>query len=157
MKSARLFFAAAILFQGGCDSGQKAAPAAAPAKKAAKPVDLTRFFPLANRGDVKLEEEHLLGKDYLPGGNIAHYKNGKQEYDLFLLKTSGNEAAALLVFEFKGKLKDAKLIPHFGGYYGLDGEKKIFLFPKLAYLAGVVGLTEKEADGIARDFAARIH
>jgi hypothetical protein len=73
------------------------------------------------------------------------------------LKTSGNEAAALLVFEFKGKLKDAKLIPHFGGYYGLDGEKKIFVFPKLAYLAGVVGLSEKDADGIARDFAARIH
>ena len=146
-----------MLFSAGCDSGQKAAPTAEPVRKAARPADLTRYFPLANRGDVKLEEEHLLGKDYLPGGNIAHYKSGAKEYDLFLLKTSGNEAAALLVFEFKGKLKGVKPIPHFGGYYGLDGEKKIFVFPKLAYLAGVVGLSEKDADGIARDFAARIH
>ena len=157
MKSARLFAAAALLLSAGCDSGQKAAPPAAPVKPAVKPADLTRFFPLANRGDVKLEEEHLLGKDYLPGGNIAHYKNGITEYDLFLLKTSGNEAAALLVFDFKGRLKDAKPIPHFGGYYGLDSEKKIFVFPKLAYVAGVVGLSEKNADVIARDFAARIH
>jgi hypothetical protein len=157
MKSARLFVAAAMLFHAGCDSGQKAVPVTAPLKPAVKPVDLTRFFPLTNRGEVKLEEEHLLGKDYLPGGNIAHYKNGKQEYDLFLLKTSGNETAALLVFELKGKLKDPKFIPQFGGYYGLDGEKKIFVFPKLAYLAGVIGLSEKDADGIARDFAARIH
>ena len=145
-----------MLFDAACDSGQKSAPVA-PVKPVVKPVDLTRFFPMTNRGDVKLDEEHLLGKDYLPGGNIAHYKNGKQEYDLFLLKTSGNEAAALLVFEFKGKLKDPKLIPHFGGYYGLDGEKKIFVFPKLAYLAGAVGLSEKDADSVARDFAARIH
>lgn len=141
----------------GCDSAPKSAPAAEPAKKAAKPADLTRFFPMANRGDVKLEEEHLLGKDYLPGGNIAHYKNGKQEYDLFLLKTSGNEAAALLMFDFKGKLKAPKLIPSFGGYWGMDGERKIFVFPKLAFVAGVVGLSEKDADPIARDFAARIH
>ena len=157
MKFARLLFAAAMIFSAGCDSGEKAAPALIAVKKNPPPADLTRFFPLTNRGEVKLEEEHLLGKDYLPGGNLAHYKLGAREYDLFLLKTTGNEAAALLVFEFKGKLKDAKLIPHFGGYYGMDGEKKIFVFPKLAYLAGVVGLNETEADGIARDFAARIH
>lgn len=157
MKFLRLVLAAALPFLAGCEPGQKSTPASEPAKKAARPPDLTRFFPMANRGDVKLEEDRLMGKDYLPGGNIAHYKNGAKEYDLFLLKTSGNEAAALLVFEFKGKLKDAKLIPHFGGYYGLDGNTKIFVFPKLAYLAGVAGLGEKDADGVARDFAARIH
>ena len=142
-----------MMFHAGCDP----APKAAPLKQVTPPVDLTRFFPMANRGDVKLESEHLLGKDYFPGGNIAHYRNGKQEYDLFLVKTNGNEAAALLAFECKGKLKDAKFIPHFGGYYGHDGETKMFVFPKLAYLAGVVGLSEKDADPIARDFAARIH
>jgi len=142
-----------MLLLAACDS----APKPPPVKQVTPPADLSRFFPLTNRGDVKLEPEHLLGKDYLPGGNIAHYKNGNQEYDLLLLKTKGNEDAALLVFEFKGKLKDAKLIPHFGGYYGTDGGRKIFVFPKLAYLAGVVGLSEKDADPIAREFAARIH
>ena len=143
-----MFVAAAMLFHAGCDSGQKAASV----KPVAKSVDLTRFFPMTNRGDVK-----PLGNGNLPSGNMVHYKNGKQEYDLFLLKSSGNEAAALIVFDFKGKLKDPKPIPHFGGYYGLDGEKKTFVFSKLAYVAGVVGLSEKDADAIARDFAARIH
>ena len=112
--------------------------------------DLSKFFPLTNRGEVNQQPA------FPKGGATAHYKIGKKEYDLFLVKTKSNEAAALLSFDFKSKLKDPKFVPSFGGYYGLDGDKKIFVFPKLAYVGGVIGLTEKEADPIARDFASRI-
>ena len=146
MKFARLLLIAAALFQAACE---KPAPVT---QIVAKPVvDLTRLFPMTNRGDVNI------APDYPAGSNLAHYKNGKQEYDLFLIKTKSNEAAALVAFDFKTKLKNPKFVPGFGGYYGLDAEMKIFVFPKLAYVAGVIGLTEKEADPIARDFASRIH
>ena len=102
-------------------------------------------------------DEHLLGHDFLPGGNIAHYKKGKQEYDLILIKSSDPSSAALLLLEYKHHLTDAKLIPHFGGYAGGDGGKPVFVFTKGAWLCGVLGLPETDADLTAREFAARLN
>ena len=67
------------------------------------------------------------------------------------------EAAALLLFDFKSHLRDAKFLPHMGGYFGLDGAAPVYLFQKGAFLAGFVGLPEKQADPLARQFAARLN
>jgi hypothetical protein len=53
-------------------------------------------------------------------------------------------------------LADAKFLPSFGGYFGMDGETPWFVFVKGRYLAGVVGLPQEEADLVARELAARI-
>ena len=106
---------------------------------------------------MELVDDQLLGKDFLPGGNLASYEKDGNPYQQFLIVAKDPESAALLSFEIKGKLAAAKLIPHFGGYFGMDGETPWFIFPKDKYVAGVVGLPQEEADLVARDFAARIN
>ncbi len=156
MRTALIFVGAAVLLMAACSTGPKSAPT--PVKKAAvRPADETRRFPAADKVESQVVDDHLLGHDFLPGGNIAHYKKGKQEYDLILIKTSGPEAAALLLLDYKHKLAEPKLIAHFGGYAGKDGDRPAFVFAKGAWLCGVIGLPEAEADMVARELAARVN
>jgi hypothetical protein len=43
-----------------------------------------------------------------------------------------------------------------GGYFGMDGDRPVYIFQKGVFLAGFVGLPEKDADVLARQFAARL-
>ena len=134
----------------------KEQPQPAPAPAAAKPVDESRRFPLADRVSIRLADDHVLGKDFLPGGNIAEYRRKGKSYQQFLVRSMSAESAALLLFDFKGHLQDAKYLAHMGGYFGMDGATPVYLFQKGVFLAGFVGLPEKEADLLARQFAARL-
>ncbi len=128
---------------------------AAPAP-AAKPADESRRFPLADRVSMRLVDDHVLGKDFLPGGNVAEYRRKGKTYQQFLVRAPSAEAAGLLLFDFKGHLKDARYLAYMGGYFGLDGTTPVYIFQKGVFLAGLVGLPEKEADPLARQFAARL-
>jgi len=44
-----------------------------------------------------------------------------------------------------------------GGYFGMDGAAPVYILQKGAFLAGFVGLPEKDADLLARQFAARLN
>src|SRR5437764_14114090 len=79
--------------------GSQPKPAAEPAKKAGapKPRDESRRFPQANLIDTKVVDRELLGKPFMPGGTLAHYKKGKTVYDMFVAKLpTPNDAAMLL-------------------------------------------------------------
>ena len=141
---------------GGSDSKQAAAPAAAPARTVVRPLDETRRFPPANRVDVKVIDDKILGKDFLPGGNLAAYKKGNAEYQMFLVKASDASQPALWLLDLKKQMTDPKLNAGFGGYFGMDSGKPIFAFTKNNYLAGIVGLNEKQSDAVARELAVRI-
>ncbi len=134
------------------------APPAAPPPPAAKvrPADETNKFPAQDRVKVEIALEHVLDKANLPAGNVATYEAKGRQWQLFLIKAKSNEAAALLLFDYKGRLAHVKFVPHFGGYAGEDGGTPMFLFQKGPYLAGVAGLPEKDADTLARTFAARL-
>ena len=154
MRSATIVLSLATLFLTSCSPE----PAPAPPKKAvAKPADATRYFSATDRVEVKVVDDHLLGHGFLPGGNIAHYRKGKQEFDVILIKAAGPEAAALLLYTYKQKLTDPKVIAIFGGFAGKDGERPAFLFAKGPWLCGVLGLPEADADLIASDQAARLN
>lgn len=157
MRSETSAFLALALLGAGCGSPGKP-PAVEASRKAAavKPFDESHRFPRQDQLRMELLDEKMLGKEFLPGGNLATYEKGKLRYQMFLVKSSGPEAAALLLFEYKGRLEKPKLIPHFGGYFGIDGGKPAFIFPKKSYLAGILGLPEPDADRLARSFAARI-
>ena len=131
------------------------APRPAPAAQP-KPVDETRRFPLADRVGIELIEGKLLGKDFLPGGNLAEYRRKGKTYQQFLVHAKSPEAAALLLFDFNTHLPDSKYLAHMGGYFGMDGEKPVYIFQKGVFLAGFIGLPEKDADPLARQFAARL-
>jgi hypothetical protein len=135
----------------------KEQPQAPPVAAPAKPPDERRRFPLADQVNVRLVDDHILGKDFLPGGNVAEYRRKGKTYQQFLVHSKSAETAALLLFDFKSHLRDAKYLPHMGGYFGIDGAAPVYMFQKGAFLAGFVGLPEKEADVLARQFAARIN
>lgn len=122
-----------------------------------KPSDESRRFPQKDRLGMQLVEDRLLSKDFLPGGNLAEYQWKGGRYRQFLVRVGSPEKAAFLLLDFKNVLRDAKFIAHMGGYYGLDGESPVYVFQKGPFLAGFVGLSEKDADPLARHFAARLN
>jgi hypothetical protein len=92
----------------------------------------------------------------MPGGTLAHYKKGKREYEMFVAKLPSATDAAILLPDWRKALVDSKLVPSFGGYFGQDAGRPVFVFTKGAWMAGVVGLAEKDADVEARVLAAHL-
>jgi len=148
----------AFLLLAGCGS-QPPAPAPTAAAKAAapKPADETRRLAKTNLVDSQVVEKELLGKPFMPGGTLAHYKKGKVEYDVFVSQLASPTAAAVLLPDWRSALKDAKFEAAFGGYFGDDAGKPVFVFAKGAWIAGVAGLPEKAADLEARTLAAALN
>lgn len=150
-----LCFAAASC--GGPSQEQAPVTAEKKAPPAAKPPDESRRFPSANQVKHEIVDDHLLGKDFLPGGNLAAYERDGKKYQQFLISRESPDQATFLMMDFKNELRDAKFIGHFGGYFGFDGDTPILLFPRNNFLAGIAGLPLEEADQVARDFAARLN
>lgn len=123
----------------------------------AQPTDESRRLPLANRTKAEVIPRALLGKTFMPGGTLATYKKGAKEYRVFVTKLKDPTTAAILLLDWKKALQGAKLVPSFGGYFGADGGQPVFVFTKGPWMAGTVGLTEKEADAEARVLATRLN
>ena len=150
-----LWIALALIAGLACAGAPEApAPEAKTEAPKPKPPDESRRFPKENQTAMELVDDHLLGKNFLPGGNLATYENAGKTYQLFLAVLK--QDASLAIFDVKEALTDAKFVASFGGYYGLVDDTPWFVFAKGNYLAGVVGLPQDEADAVAREFAARI-
>ncbi len=148
---------ALALLLAGC--GEQPAPKAVPVTPPAavvKPADESRRFPLKDRTGTMVVQEKLLGHDFLPGGNVATYERGAKKYKLFLIRLGDATKAGILLLDYKTRLKDAKFVASFGGYFGGDDGKPVFVFSKNEWLMGVQGLEQKEADAVAREFAGRL-
>lgn len=134
----------------------------APEKKAAAPSpppvqdDTALLLPLHRTG-VHVVPDHLLGKTAMPGGTIGDYEEDGKKYQLFIIETASAQDAAILLLDLKVSLKDPAYIAYMGGYFGTDAGKPVYVFAKLKYLAGVVGLPEDLADPVARQLAARLY
>ena len=139
----------------GSQSTPQAAPPQAEAPKP-NPADESRFLPKAGLVESHVVDTPLLGKSFMPGGTIGHYKVGKQEFDEFLAKMPSAQDAAFTLPDWSKALGNATLVPSFGGYFGDDGGKPVFVFPKGSWVAGVVGLPQKEADLQARSLAGML-
>src|SRR5437867_10813722 len=107
----------AVVLLAGCGG-----PAREPApKKAAAPpvvIDESRRFPSKDRVRIELVEQKLLGKDFMPGGNLAEYSRNGKTYQQFLVRAASPEKAALLMFDFQNTLRTPKFIAHMRGYFG---------------------------------------
>lgn len=129
---------------------RKESPAARP-----QPTDESRRFPKAGLVETRVTQV-VYGKEFLPGGTVAVYRLPKREWTTFVIKTASPSDAAIALLDWKKALSDSKLVPSFGGYFGTEGGKPVFVFTKGRWVAGVVGLPEKEADAQARLLAARL-
>lgn len=122
-----------------------------------KPADESDRFSTANLVKTEIVDKALMGKSFMPGGTLAHYKKGKREYEMFVARLPTPTDAAILLLDWKKALTDSKLIPSFGGYFGTEAARPVFVFSKGAWIAGVAGLPEKEADLEARTLAAHLN
>lgn len=156
-----LLAAAAISLLAGCSSAPPPAASQSSAEPSSAattlPRDETFRFPAADRVETHVVANHMLNQTFMPGGTMAHYKKGKTEYDLFVSQFPSATDAAIALANLEGSLQGAKLIPTFGGYFGTEAGRPAFIFPKDTWIAGVIGLPEKEADPIARTLAARLN
>ena len=150
-------FAAAI-FMSALLTACSSAPGPGATAAAPPPAvnDNSPMLPLTARTATAVVPNHLLGFSKLPGGTVGDYESGGRKYQLFIIETPSNQDAALMLMDAKAGMRDTELIPWMGGYFGTDGTRPIYVFPKLKYLAGVVGLPKDDADPIARVLAARL-
>jgi hypothetical protein len=140
----------------GC-GGDKAPPAKSEATPAPeKPVEAFRRFPKDHLVRVRVVEAHLMGKPFLPAGSVAEYRRGKSEYSMFVAEFDSPTEAAIALLDYRKAMTDAKLVPAFGGYFGSDDGRPAFVFTKGKWIAGVVGLNEKQADLPARQLASAL-
>jgi hypothetical protein len=151
-----LLIVSALVFLYSCES--KPGPAEAPKTVVAiKPPDESRRFSKTNLVSTEVVDKALLGKSFMPGGTLAKYQKGSATYEMFVAKTASATDAALLLPDWKRALTGAKLVPSFGGYFGTDNGRPVFIFSKGPWIAGIVGLSEKDADAAARTLASNLN
>ena len=140
----------------GCGSDAKP-PAVAQKAEVVKPPDESRHLPKAGLVESHVVDRALLGKPFMPGGTIGHYRLAKSEFDMFVAKLPAAQDAAFLLLDWNKALANSKLVPSFGGYFGDDGGKPVFVFSKGVWIAGISGLSEKDADLQARGLALMLN
>ncbi len=116
----------------------------------------TLLLPATDQVSVRVVQDHVLGEAKLPGGTFAEYESKGKKYQLFVIRTDGNQDAALLLLTAKSLIENPEYIAHMGGYAGTYKGAPFYTFAKLQFLAGVAGLPKDEADTVARQFAAKI-
>jgi hypothetical protein len=148
---------AALILAGCGSSPEPAARTETPAAPTPAPVkDLTELLPSKGRVGARVVPDHLLDQPKMPGGTLGDYAEGRGKYQLFIVETDTAQNAALLLLDMKSGLQNPEYLPNFGGYSGTLGTQPVFVFAKLRYLAGVAGLSPKDADPVARTLAARL-
>jgi hypothetical protein len=121
-----------------------------------KPTDETRRFPQANLVSTEVVDSALLGKPFMPGGTLAHYKKGKTAYEMFVARTTSATDAAIKLTDWRKALAGPEFVPSFGGFFGQDAGRPLFVFAKGEWIAGVAGLSRSEADAASRLLASRL-
>lgn len=119
-----------------------------------KPRDETRRFPSQDRIRVEVIDDQILGKEFLPGGNLAFYERNGKKWRQFLVEADSATTAALLLNDYRAAMTEPKYLAHMGGYFGKDGNDDVLVLQKGSWVMGVVGLAEKDADIMARGSAA---
>ncbi|HCC55735.1 MAG TPA: hypothetical protein DEQ47_00445 [Solibacterales bacterium] len=121
------------------------------------PPDLRQKFPLQNQVSMQLVPDHVLGKSFMPGGNLAEYKHGAQQYRVFLIRADDAQKAAFLLVDWRNALSQPQYLANMGGFFGQDAGTPVYVFSKGPYVAGWVGLPQTDADRLARQFATRLN
>jgi hypothetical protein len=160
MTTRSLAVTALAVLLAACSPSTDTAKTVAQEKKAVvppKPPDESRYLPRLDQVSTEVIAEHLQGKSFMPGGTLGHYKNNGREYEMFVRKLASSLDAALLLADWQKALNDSKLVPAFGAYAGDDGGRPVFVFTKGAWIAGIAGLNEKQADLPARALATLLN
>ncbi len=152
---------ALIALAAAASCGSPEQGAAPESEQAVAPVeeirDQTHRFHKEGLVESMVVEDNLAGKDFMPGGNFAAYEKDGKTYQVFFTLRRNADVAMFLSMDYKEILSEAKFIPHFGGYFGMDGETPTFIFQKGKYLIGITGLELEDADQAGRLIAGYLN
>ena len=148
----------ALLAVAGCSGTAPEATQeeAQPARPLEEIRDETHRFQKDGLVEAKVMPDHVGGKDFMPGGNHAMYEKAGKQYEVFFTMRRNNEQAMFLAMDYRDQLADHKFVPHFGGFYGIDGETPTLVFQKNKYVVVVAGLELEDADHAGRIIAGYI-
>jgi len=118
--------------------------------------DQSRTLPTRGLKHSGIVLDHVAGISKLPGGTVGDYENGGRNYQIFIIDARADQQAAFMLLDVKGVLKDPEYLASFGGYFGTESSRPVFVFAKQRFLAGIVGLPKEQADPIARTLASRL-
>jgi hypothetical protein len=121
------------------------------------PKDHTSLFPDAGKVSTKVVPDHILDLKALPGGSWAEYDVKGKKYQEFIIDTDSTQTAAFMLLDVKAQLANPQYISWMGGYFGMLGDKHVYVYSKTHYVAGIVGLPEDKADPLGRVLAAQLH
>jgi hypothetical protein len=119
-------------------------------------TDPSALLPKEDVVAVKVVKKELLGKSFMPGGTLARYQRGKVAYEIFLSELPTPTDAAIVLAHWDEALKNPKVVKSLDAYYGIDAGHPIYVFASGPWVAGITGLSEKEADRQARMLAGRL-
>ncbi len=149
----------ALIAAFGCGAPPEQEPAEP--EKASRPAeeirDETHRFHKDGLVAAKVVEANLGGKDFMPGGNFAEYEKDGKKYQVFFTLRRNADQALFLSMDYKEILADAKFVPHFGGFFGMDSETPTLIFQKNKYLVVVTGLELDAADQAGRMIAGYLN
>jgi hypothetical protein len=154
MRILRLTVAAFAMMS--CSSDRNSPQEAVAPPAVVKPADESRRFPATDLVDTRVIDKEVAGKPFMPGGTVAKYRKGKTEYEMFVARAASPTHAAIALSDWRKVLTEPKLVASFGGYMGHDNGVPTFVFSKGQWIAGVRGLSDKQADLAARTLAARL-
>jgi hypothetical protein len=118
--------------------------------------DASALLPKENVVAVKVVNKELLDKSFMPGGTVARYRRGQVEYEIFLGELPTATDSAIVLAHWDQALRNPKVVQSLDAYYGVDAGRPIYVFAKGRWVAGITGLSEKEADQQARMLAERL-
>ena len=119
--------------------------------------DQSRMLPLKGLKHSGIVMDHVAGIPKLPGGTVGDYSAGAKTYKIFIVDAETAQQAAFLLLDAKGVLQNPEYLSSFGGYFGQESGRPVFVFAKERYLTGIVGLPQADADPIARTLASRLN
>jgi hypothetical protein len=119
-------------------------------------TDPSALLPKDDVVAVKVVKKQLLGKSFMPGGALARYQKGKVAYEIFLSELPTPTDAAIVLAHWDQTLKNPQVVRSLDAYYGTDTGHPVYVFARGPWVAGITGLSEKEADRQARMLAGRL-
>ena len=124
--------------------------------KEATTKDESSLFLSAGRVATQVYPDHMMNKQFLPGGTMAEFQGDKGEYREFLVHLQDGKKAAFLLQDYKKVLQNTADNTDGAAYFGTDDGQPTYVFVRGPYLAGIVGLSQDQAQAVAKQWSDKL-
>ena len=157
MKYSLLLLTSVGLILSGCGTSEPTRPTAnAQPPQTFTTKDETSLFPPAGRVATQVYPDHMMNKQFLPGGTMAEYRGDRGEYRAFVVHLMDGKKASFLLDDYKKVLQNPDYSAEKATCFGTDNGQMTYVFVRGPYLAGIVGLPKDQAEAAAHQLADKL-